>query len=117
MKKIYNKPNWVNDTKKILKTYTDRKLVVHNKFSSENLDDLLKNAWAFVSLQSTAGFQAMLKGVPAYFTDQSLNNVAKIKDIENPEIDYKIFNNLAYGQWTLDEIGSGEAWENILKNL
>ena len=115
MKKIYNKPNWVNDTKKILKTYSDRKLVVHNKFSKESLDDLLKNAWAFVSLQSTAGFKAMQKGVPAYFTDQSLKSVSKIENIENPKIDYKVFNNLAYGQWTLDEIGSGEAWENISK--
>ena len=117
MKKIYNKPNWVNDTKKILETITDRKLVVHNKFSKENLDNLLKNAWAFVSLQSTAGFKAMLKGVPAYFTDPSLKNVAKIEDIENPRIDYKIFNNLAYGQWTLEEISSGEAWESTLKKL
>lgn len=117
MKKIYNKPNWVNDMKKILKIYTDRKLVVHNKFSRENLDELLKNAWAFVSLQSTAGFKAMQRGVPAFFTDQSLENVAKIEDIENPKIDYKIFNNLAYGQWTLDEIGSGEAWESITKQI
>tara|TARA_B100001063_G_scaffold239981_1_gene264322 strand:- start:138 stop:827 length:690 start_codon:yes stop_codon:yes gene_type:complete len=117
MKKIYNKPNWVNDTKKILKNYTDRRLIVHNKFSKQKLDDLLKNAWAFVSLQSTAGFNAMRKGIPAYFTDHSLNNVAKIKDIESPKINYKIFNNLAYGQWTLNEISSGEAWENITKHL
>ena len=59
----------------------------------------------------------MRRGVPAYFTDQSLKNIAKIKDIESPIIDYKIFNNLAYGQWTLDEIGSGEAWESISKHL
>ena len=117
MKKIYDKLNWVNDTKKILQKYTDRPIIVHNKFSKENLDELLKNAWAFISLQSTAGFKAMLNGVPAYFTDQSLKNIAKINDIENPSIDYKIFNNLAYGQWTLDEIGSGEAWESIQKNV
>jgi capsule polysaccharide modification protein KpsS len=117
MKKIYDKPNWVIDTKKTLKKYTDRPIIVHNKFSKKNLDELLKDAWAFVSLQSTAGFKAMAKGVPAYFTDQSLKNVAKINDIENPKIDYKIFNNLAYGQWTLKEIGSGEAWECILKQI
>ncbi len=117
MKKIYNKPNWVSDTKKILKKYSDRQLIVHNKFSKESLDDLLKNAWAFVSLQSTGGFKAMLNGIPAYFTDKSLTNVANIKDIENPKIDYKIFSNLAYGQWTLDEISSGEAWESISKQV
>ena len=39
--------------------------------------------------------------------------ISKIKDIEDPKIDYKIFNNLAYGQWTLKEMESGEAWETI----
>ena len=58
----------------------------------------------------------MLKGVPSYFTDTSLNNISKIQDIENPIIDYNIFNSLAYGQWTLKEMESGEAWENISKN-
>ena len=43
IKKIYNNPNWVNDTTKTLKKYTDRKIIVHNKFSKKNLDDLLKN--------------------------------------------------------------------------
>ncbi len=116
MKKIYNEDNWVNNTKKILKNLTDRKIVVHNKFSKKTLNDLLKNAWAFVSLQSTAGFKAMLNGVPAFFTEKTLKNINPIEEIENPKIDYKIFNNLAYGQWTLKEIESGEAWENILKN-
>ena len=117
IKKIHNKPNWVNETKKILKEYSDRQLIVHNKFSREKLNDLLKNAWAFVSLQSTAGFKAMISGVPAYFTDHSMKNIAKIEDIENPRIDYKIFNNLAYGQWTIEEISSGEAWESISKQV
>jgi len=57
----------------------------------------------------------MQKGVPAFFTDHSLKNIGEIKDIENPIINYNIFNNLAYGQWTLKEIESGEAWENIVK--
>tara|TARA_A100001015_G_scaffold302020_1_gene389700 strand:+ start:92 stop:454 length:363 start_codon:yes stop_codon:yes gene_type:complete len=113
MKKIYNKPNWVNETKKLIKNFSDRTLIVHNKFSEKSLDTLLENAWAFVSLQSTAGFKAMLKGVPAYFTEKTLKNINRIEEIESPKIDYKIFNNLAYGQWTLKEIESGEAWLHI----
>ena len=115
MKKVYNTPNWREDTIKLVKRYTDRKIIIHNKFSKEPLDSLLKNAWAFVSLQSTAGFKAMQKGIPAFFTDHFLKNIGEIKDIESPIINYKIFNNLAYGQWTLNEIQSGEAWENIIK--
>ena len=115
MKKTYNVPDWTKNTLKQVKKYSDRKIIIHNKFSKEPLNFLLKNAWAFISLQSTAGFTAMLKGVPSYFTDISLENIGKIEDIENPTIDYKIFNNLAYGQWTLKEMETGEAWENIKK--
>ena len=99
-----------------MKDFSDRDIIVHNKFSNNSLDDLLENAWAFVSLQSTAGFKAMLKGVPAYLTETSLKNINKIEEIENPRINYKIFNNLAYGQWTLKEIESGEAWNTISNN-
>ncbi len=117
MKKIYNAYNWVNETKKIIKKYSDRKIVVHNKFSPKPLDELLKQAWCFISLQSTAGFNAMVNGIPAYFTEYSLKNINKIEDIENPKINYKIFNNLAYGQWTLKEIETGEAWDFISKRV
>ena len=117
MKKVYNVPRWTEDTIKLVNKYTDRKVIIHNKFSKEPLDFLLKNAWAFISLQSTAGFKAMQKGVPAFFTDYFLKNIGEIKDIENPIINYNIFNNLAYGQWTLNEIESGEAWENIVKSF
>ena len=47
---------------------------------------------------------------------KSLKNISEIKDIECPIIDYNIFNSLAYGQWTLKEMESGEAWETISKN-
>ena len=115
MKKFYNVSNWVNKTTKQIKQFSDRKIIIHNKFSKEPLDKLLEKAWAFVSLQSTAGFKAMLRGVPAYFTDSHLKNINKINDIEKHEINYSIFNNLAYGQWTINEIHSGEAWD-VLSN-
>ena len=117
MRKMYDVPNWTEDTIELLRRYTDRKIIVHNKFSKKPLSLLLKDAWAFISLQSTAGFMAMSKGVPSYFTEKTLSNIAKIQNIENPTIDYKIFNNLAYGQWTLQEIENGEAWDNIIKNI
>ena len=117
MKKMYNVPMWTEDTTQLVKKYSDRRIVVHNKLSKKPLSLLLKDAWAFVSLQSTAGFIAMSNGVPSYFTDKTLINIGKIQNIENPIIDYKIFNNLAYGQWTLKEIETGEAWENISNNI
>ena len=117
MKKMYNVPEWTEETTQLVKKHSDRRIVVHNKLSKKPLNLLLKDAWAFVSLQSTAGFIAMYNGVPSYFTDKTLSHIGKIQNIENPIIDYKIFNNLAYGQWTLKEIETGEAWENILNNI
>ncbi len=117
MKKIYNVPRWTEETTNLVKKYSDRKLLIHNKFSKEPLNSILKDAWAFVSLQSMAGFKAMSYGIPSYFTDITLSHIGKIQNIENPIIDYKIFNNLAYGQWTLKEIETGEAWEYISNNL
>ena len=115
MKKIYNAYNWVDDTKRIIKNFSDRNIIIHNKYSKKSLDELLKQAWSFISLQSTAGFKAMVNGIPAYFTEPSLQNINRIEELENPKINYKIFNNLAYGQWTLKEIESGEAWEFVSK--
>ena len=115
MKKVYDAQDWVDKTKNMIKKFSDRKIIVHNKFSQKPLNELLKTAWCFVSLQSTAGFNVMVSGTPAYFTESSLKNINRIEEIENPKINYKIFNNLAYGQWTLKEIESGEAW-NIVSN-
>ena len=117
MKKLYNVPNWTEDTVKLVRKYTDRKLVVHNKFSKKPLNLLFKDAWAFVSLQSTAGFIAMSNGIPSYFTEDTLTHIGQIQNIEKPSIDYEIFKNLAYGQWTLKEIETGEAWEYISRNI
>ena len=56
----------------------------------------------------------MLEGIPSYFTNPTLSKIGSIENIEKQEINYNVFNNLAYGQWTLKEIESGEAWENLL---
>ncbi len=116
-KKYYNLTNWVDETKKILKKYTDRNTIVHNRGSEIPLDELLKNAWAFVSDHSSAGFKSMINGVPAYFTNSTLKNIGSIENIEKHDINYSIFYNLAYEQWTIDEIKTGEAWEYLSKKI
>ncbi len=108
LKKFFNIPNWVEDTIKRIKEFSDRKIIVHNKFSEIPLDSLLENAWAFVSLQSTAGFKSMIKGIPAHFTYPSLEKINPISNIENKTIDYEIFNNISYSQWTLREMFEGK---------
>ena len=64
--------NWTETTINEIKKYSDREIVIHNKFSEIPLNSLLEKAFAFVSCQSTAGFQAITEGVPAYFSHKSL---------------------------------------------
>ena len=116
-KNYYNLHNWVDKTKEKLKKYTDRNIIVHNRESKIPLNDLLKGAWAFISDHSSAGFKSMLKGVPAYFTNSTLKNIGSIENIERHDIDYNIFNNLAYEQWNIEEIKNGAAWEYLSNSL
>ena len=111
----YNLGNWTEKTINNLKKFTDRKIVIHSRRSEIKLDELLENAWAFVSDNSSAGFKAMMEGVPAYFTNSTLKRIASIDNIEKHEINYSTFNNLAYEQWTIKEIENGEAWNYLSK--
>ena len=78
---------------------------------------MLKNAWAFVSNHSNAGIISMIQGIPAYNTNETLKKINSIENIEIGVINYQFFSNLAYGQWTLAEIESGEAWEFLKQDL
>ena len=55
----------------------------------------------------------MIQGVPAHFTYNKLKSINSIEEIEKGKIDYQIFNNLAYGQWTMEEMKSGEMMEYL----
>ena len=111
----YELKNWVKITMEEIKKYSDRKIILHNRASKISLLDLLDKAWAFVSDHSSAGFMAMQSGVPAYFTNSTLKNIGSVENIERHEINYSVFNNLAYEQWKIDEIKSGECWQYLSK--
>ncbi len=113
----YKLNNWTQNTVNKLKKLTDRKIIIHNRRSEIKLENLLKKAWAFVSDHSSAGLKAMVEGVPAYFTNKTLSKIGSVEDIEKHEINYNIFNNLAYEQWTIDEIRSGEAWNYLSETI
>ena len=47
MKKVYNVPKLDKETLKLVKKYSDRELVIHNKFSKEPLNLLFKKCLGF----------------------------------------------------------------------
>jgi len=112
---FYNLNNWVEETTNALKKYTDRKIIVHDKFSKIPLTELLKKAYAFVSYQSTAGYRAIMEGVPAYFTIDSLKIHGNIMNIEKRELNHQLLYLTANSQWKLREFFSDEFKEFIDK--
>ena len=101
-------PNWTKETLNEIKKYTDRKIIIHNKFSEVPLESLLEKAFAFVSLQSTAGFNCLTNGIPAYFTHDSLKKYSDIKNIEDRKLNHNLLYMAANSQWKLKEFFSDE---------
>jgi hypothetical protein len=112
----FNLHQWKENTLKRISKISDRKILIHNRSSNIPLKNLLKDAWAFVSDHSSAGFLSILEGVPAYFTNKTLSNIGNLEDLEKGLINYRTLNNLAYGQWNMNEIDSGEAWDFFYNN-
>ena len=103
--------DWLRDIVAEIKKYTDREIVVSIK-NETPLERVLTNAWALVTDHSNAGITALLEGVPTIFTNPA-RKLGEISEIENPPMDRDFFYGLAYQQWTLEEIRSGEAWNYL----
>ena len=97
---------WVKKTYNQILKYSDRKIIIHNKFSKEPLRELLKKAYAFVSYQSTAGLKAIIEGVPAYFTYKSLKKFGSLENINDRNLNYDLLYLATNSQWKLNEFFS-----------
>jgi capsule polysaccharide modification protein KpsS len=111
MADYFDMHSWLRDIVDDIKNYTDRKIVVSIKNESP-LERVLPNAWALVTDHSNAGIASLIEGIPTIFTNPS-RKLGSIEEIENPPMDRSFFKGLAYQQWTLEEIRSGEAWDYL----
>ena len=109
-------PNWKEETLSLIQKYSDKKIVIHNKFSELSLDDLIQKAFAFVSCQSTAAFKSIAEGVPAYFTHESLSKFGSVKNIEDRYLNHDLLFAAANSQWQLKEFFSDE-FKSYLDNI
>ena len=82
MKKLHNQENWINETKKQIKKFSDREIRVHNKFSNIPLEELLLNAWAFVSFQSTAGFKQCSAGYQLFLQTKRSKKLILLRQLK-----------------------------------
>lgn len=117
----YNFTNWETNTVNKLKQHTQKEIRIRRKNSKTSFIEELKNAWAVVTLQSTASVDAILNGIPSFcdnvscavpvsHTDLSLIETPLYSDRREEWIDSLLAN-----QYTMNEIKNGFAW-NRLKN-
>jgi hypothetical protein len=125
-----NRHEWLEQTIQTLQTHTDRPIVVREKASRSNrsqntlYEALADDIWAVVTYNSIASVEAVHFGVPAFTLAPTGADPVCSKDlgqIESPfkpdeNFVYKWLSSIAYGQFSLTEMISGEAWQMVLQN-
>ena len=126
-----DKEQWVSDTVNTLKQYTDRPIVIREKGdrterTSSNViyDAFDQNVFAVVTYNSIAAVESVAYGIPAFAlaptaaAPVTLNDLSKIENPFYPdeEFVYRWLSSLAYGQYHLDELLTGQAWKLIQAN-
>jgi len=116
---------WAADVRKRLAKFTHREIRVRphpgNEKPKKPLADDLANAWAVVVWASSAGVQALVAGIPVVC--ESPYWICKHAAIPMDEIEapgakpdrMSALNRLAWAQFSLAEIKSGEAFGHLLR--
>lgn len=86
-----------------------------------SIEQALAGAWAMVTHGSNACFEAVLLGIPCVVLGDAVAkpiSSTELSEIESPRLAsyaerHQWLANLAYCQWTMPEMASGEAWATI----
>jgi hypothetical protein len=113
-----------------LRKHTDREIVFREKATrGERTNDTIYDAldddiYALVTYNSIAAVEAIQYGIPAFALAPTAADPVGNKDLKNIEkpnmpdedIIQKWLHNIAYSQFSLDEIITGQAWRMVLEN-
>ena len=126
----HDRAKWIQKVEKTIKKHSDRPIVWREKASrgvrtNETIYDALDDdIYALVTYNSIATVEAVQHGIPAFglaptAADPVCSNV--LAKIENPvmpseELVYKWLSSIAYSQFSLDEIITGQAWQLVVEN-
>jgi hypothetical protein len=130
---MHDHVRWLKHTAANIQKITDRKIIFrpHPKaplpalpgceLSMRPLTEDLKDAHCVVTWNSNSAVEAAILGKPVFAFDEGSMawEIANktLLDVDTPNYpDRKQWaHNLAYSQWTLSEIGNGEAWRHLTK--
>jgi len=113
---------WIVDIVRRLEGATDRPVRVRMHPGKEKvpLEPDFENCWAAVTWGSTAALKAIVAGIPVFYEfDRWIGSRAArfgVTNIEDPFLGDRLpmLRRLAWAQWTLAEIESGEAFRWLL---
>jgi hypothetical protein len=115
---------WVESTAKELQRWTRRPVRVRphpgNAPPKVPLANDLRDAWAVIIWASSAGCEALVAGIPVYacgpYWVAGPASCKKLRTIDNPEPPDRLpaMHRLAWAQWHVTEIASGEAFKHLL---
>ena len=113
---------WTMEIVSTLETITDRPVVIRWKSQAQArpLYVDLADAWIVVVFSSASAVEALIGGIPvctlAPWASTARMGITDIRQVESPiypeDRDQFLFN-LAYQQWTLDEMREGLAWKAL----
>ena len=126
----HNRDQWVEQTINTLKAHTDREIVIRDKAgrgerTNDTIYDALnKDVWALVTYNSIAAVEAIQSGIPAFSMAPTAASVVSSTDLTQietpPKLDEELIQrwlwSLAYGQFSLNEIITGNAWRLVQEN-
>ncbi len=117
-------PTWGQTVMSRISKFTNRSIVIrqHPGLFRPKEPDFSK-AWCAVTWASGAAIKALVAGVPVFYElkDWVGKAAAKygLRDIENPFLGDRLpmFERLAWAQWYLDEVESGEPFVRFMEKL
>ena len=138
---------WIENTIESIRSHTDRKIVVrpHPRsncaiakrfknvefrspqrlaatYDSYDFEAALNNAWAVVNWNSNPSTVAALRGIPVFVGPDSMASPVgnlSIENIEKPNMPDRTqwINDLAYTEWSVEEISGGEPLDRLSEKL
>lgn len=113
--------SWGQNIKILLQTFTDKEIIIKNKNDTKSLREYFDDAYAIVHFSSMGAIEGLIEGIPVLTLGPSFLQVyssTDIMEINNLKLfdRSKLFNNLAYHQFTINEVLAGTA-KSILNDL
>jgi len=126
-----DRDRWIQTTVDTIQQHTDRAIVIKDKpgraernTTSNIYDALDDDVWAVVTYNSIAAVEALQVGIPSFSLAPTAASLVTSNDLSlidcppqtDEQIVYKWLSSLAYGQFSIDEIVTGQAWHIVQEN-